>query len=113
MSINRTIRSCRLLSAPAPRPSSHRLRTWWHDSILNPSDVATRPSAGRSPSLTAFLSFLWPGLGEWYAGSAQRALLFAIPVLTVAIVFVLQLQGGAADRCSTAFSQSPRSAAPS
>jgi TM2 domain-containing membrane protein YozV len=47
--------------------------------------------------VAAFLSFLWPGLGEWYAGSAQRALLFAIPVLTVAIVFVLQLQGGAAN----------------
>ena len=47
--------------------------------------------------MAAFLSFLWPGLGEWYADSARRALLFAIPVLAVAIVFALQLRGGAAN----------------
>ena len=51
----------------------------------------------RSPSIAAFLSFLWPGLGQWYAGSARSALLFALPVLTVAVVLGLQLLGGAAD----------------
>ncbi len=47
--------------------------------------------------MAALLSFLWPGLGEWYAGYPRRALLFALPVLAVAIVFGLQLLGGAAN----------------
>lgn len=50
----------------------------------------------RSPSIAAFLSFLWPGLGHWYAGSTRSALLFALPVLTVAAVFGLQLLAGPA-----------------
>jgi LCP family protein required for cell wall assembly len=47
--------------------------------------------------VAAFLSFVWPGLGEWYAGYRRRALLFALPVLAVAVVFGLQLLGGAAN----------------
>lgn len=35
-------------------------------------------------------------MGHWYAGSARSALLFALPVLTVAVVFGLQLLGGPA-----------------
>lgn len=39
-----------------------------------------------SPSLAAFLSFLLPGLGQWYAGRRRVALLFAIPVIVAVLV---------------------------
>jgi LCP family protein required for cell wall assembly len=48
----------------------------------------------RSPGIAAFLSFLWPGLGQWYAGGRRNALLFAFPVLVVvAVVMTWLLQG--------------------
>lgn len=34
----------------------------------------------RSPNVAAFLSFLWPGLGQWYVGRHRSALVFAVPV---------------------------------
>src|SRR5258705_1232693 len=40
----------------------------------------------RSPGIAAFLSFLWPGLGQWYAGTRRTALVLAFPVLVVAVV---------------------------
>ncbi|CAN5532963.1 hypothetical protein BH20CHL6_BH20CHL6_17870 [soil metagenome] len=40
----------------------------------------TSASRSRSPSIATFLSFLWPGLGQWYAGRPRAALLFALPV---------------------------------
>jgi LCP family protein required for cell wall assembly len=40
----------------------------------------------RSPGIAAFLSFLWPGLGQWYAGARRTGLVFALPVLIVAVV---------------------------
>jgi len=40
------------------------------------------------------LSFLWPGLGQWYAGARRSAALFALPVLIAALVAVgLLIQG--------------------
>lgn len=50
----------------------------------------------RSPTLATFLSFLWPGLGQWYAGSGRSAVIFALPVAAVAVVVVVQVLGGAA-----------------
>ncbi len=48
------------------------------------------PSArNRSPFAAAFLSFVFPGLGQLYAGAPQRALLFAAPP-----ILVLALTGG-------------------
>src|SRR5213076_868378 len=41
---------------------------------------------GRSPGIAAFLSFLWPGLGQWYGGFRRSAIVFALPVAIVAIV---------------------------
>jgi LCP family protein required for cell wall assembly len=86
-------------------PSPHPFRTWWTDSILNPSDVAP-PSAGRSPSLTAFLSFLWPGLGHWYTHRRRAALLFALPLLGVVAVLVIQAVGGVGRVAALLFSPS-------
>jgi len=50
--------------------------------------------ATRSTSLAVFLSFLWPGLGQWYQGRRRPALLYAIPVLAAAVVIGAQLVGG-------------------
>src|SRR4029079_16260891 len=48
----------------------------------------------RSPGLAAFLSFLWPGLGQWYAGTRRTALVFASPVVVVAVVVASWLLQG-------------------
>ena len=45
-----------------------------------------RPRA-RSPFTAAFLSLLFPGLGQWYAGATMRALAFAaVPILAIALL---------------------------
>src|SRR4051794_16643861 len=60
-----------------------------------PGVVSTVTSARRrSPSIAAFLSFLWPGLGQWYAGRPRAALLFAVPIAIVLIVFLAWLARG-------------------
>src|SRR5712671_6965168 len=48
----------------------------------------------RSPGIAAFLSFLWPGLGQWYAGARRTALVFAFPVLVVVVVVASWLMQG-------------------
>jgi polyisoprenyl-teichoic acid--peptidoglycan teichoic acid transferase len=48
----------------------------------------------RSPTLATFLSFLWPGLGQWYAGSGRSAAIFALPVAAVAVVVLVQVLAG-------------------
>ena len=41
----------------------------------------------RSPFAAAFLSLLFPGLGQWYAGATMRALAFAAgPILAIALL---------------------------
>jgi LCP family protein required for cell wall assembly len=49
---------------------------------------------GRSPHVAAFLSFLWPGLGQAYADRPRAAALFALPVLSVAFILVVEAIGG-------------------
>ena len=50
-----------------------------------------------SAVVAAALSFIWPGLGQGWAGARRRALLFALPMmlLAVAAILVLMLQGRA------------------
>src|SRR3954452_19895242 len=48
----------------------------------------------RSPALAAFLSFLFPGLGQIYAGRRRRGIVWAIPMLVVVIAALLVLLGG-------------------
>lgn len=50
----------------------------------------------RSPSIAAFLSFLWPGLGHWYTRRQRAALLFGFPMLGVLVVVLVQATGGMA-----------------
>jgi LCP family protein required for cell wall assembly len=52
------------------------------------------PSAGRSPAVAAILSFIWPGLGQLYAGKRRMAAIFAAPVLVLLVVVLYQLRQG-------------------
>jgi polyisoprenyl-teichoic acid--peptidoglycan teichoic acid transferase len=56
-----------------------------------PQRPPTRP---RPPLVAAALSFIWPGLGQWYLGQPRRALLYGAPVLLLAIVLAVQLGAG-------------------
>jgi LCP family protein required for cell wall assembly len=48
----------------------------------------------RSPGIAAFLSFIWPGLGQLYAGARRTGIVFALPVAVVAIVLASWLLQG-------------------
>lgn len=50
----------------------------------------------RSPVVAALLSFVWPGLGQWYVGRPRAALIFAIPVAVLVLVLGVWLAGGLA-----------------
>jgi LCP family protein required for cell wall assembly len=60
-------------------------------------DQSARPARGRSAFAAAFLSLLFPGLGQAYAGAYARALAWAAPA-----VLVLALVGGIALRLNRA-----------
>jgi LCP family protein required for cell wall assembly len=53
-----------------------------------------QPTQARSPLLAAVLSFVWPGLGQFYGRRLVAAAVFALPVLLAAIWLVLQLTNG-------------------
>ena len=55
--------------------------------------VSAPTRRGRSPYTAGFLSFLWPGLGQWYTGRNRTAALFALPVIGIALVLLLQAVG--------------------
>lgn len=48
----------------------------------------------RSASIAAGLSFLWPGLGQWYAGRSRAAALYALPVVLLAAVVIIRVSTG-------------------
>ena len=61
-------------------------------SLFPPSGQA--PARHRSPAVATSLSFLWPGLGQAYAGRRQAALVFAIPVIVVfALLLIVAIRG--------------------
>jgi LCP family protein required for cell wall assembly len=51
-------------------------------------------STDRSSTIAAALSFVWPGLGQWYARRNREALIFAIPVLVVLLLVLTWLAFG-------------------
>ncbi len=57
-----------------------------------PRPYTPRPS--RSPAIAAFLSFIWPGLGQWYAGRPRAAVLFAVPIAAILLLLLIWLAGG-------------------
>jgi LCP family protein required for cell wall assembly len=60
---------------------------------LSTPSVSAPTRRGRSPYTAGVLSFLWPGLGQWYAGRDRTAALFALPVIGIALVLLLQAVG--------------------
>jgi LCP family protein required for cell wall assembly len=61
---------------------------------LDPANPVSPTTEGRSPTVAAALSFVWPGLGHWYTGRPRAALLFALPLLGVLAVLAVQIAGG-------------------
>jgi LCP family protein required for cell wall assembly len=58
--------------------------------------VAAAVSRPGSPLVASLLSFLWPGLGQFYLRRRNEALVFAVPAAVVALWLIAQLsQGGA------------------
>ena len=53
-------------------------------------------SGGRSPSVAAFFSFIWPGLGQLYTGKRRIAAIFLIPTLILLPVLAYQFRQGPA-----------------
>ena len=52
-------------------------------------------SRGRtSPCVAAFLSFIWPGLGQLYAGRRRLAAVFAVPALLVVLIVLFFARRG-------------------
>ncbi len=49
----------------------------------------------RSPNIAALLSFLFPGLGQVYAGHTRRGLLLALPMIGVIALVAIVIGGGA------------------
>lgn len=49
---------------------------------------------GRSPSLAALLSFIWPGLGQLYVGNRRLAALFLAPTVLLLAILGYQLRQG-------------------
>jgi LCP family protein required for cell wall assembly len=56
--------------------------------------VAGGARPARSPSIAAFLSFLWPGLGQWYLGRRRSAVVFAGPVALALVAVAVQASAG-------------------
>jgi LCP family protein required for cell wall assembly len=56
---------------------------------------STGTRSPRSPAIAALLSFLWPGLGQWYLGKPRAAAVFALPIAALVLLLVLWLAGGA------------------
>jgi LCP family protein required for cell wall assembly len=50
-------------------------------------------SANPSPALGALLSFLFPGLGQFYAGDLRKAVLWALPMLVFILAIIWLLLG--------------------
>jgi hypothetical protein len=48
----------------------------------------------RSPALAAGLSFLWPGLGQYYLGLKRASVVFAVPAFLITVYVLLQFRQG-------------------
>src|SRR5688572_27150261 len=47
-----------------------------------------------SPSIAALLSFIFPGVGQMYAGAVRRGVLWAIPRIVLIVAVLLMLRSG-------------------
>lgn len=78
-------------------PRSGRLRGGLVEGGAQPdaSSPGGRVRPLSSPLAASLLSFLWPGLGQFYLRRRNEALLFALPAIAVALWLALQLSQGA------------------
>ncbi len=60
---------------------------------METNEPSTR-AEGRSPSLAALLSFIWPGLGQLYVGNRRLAALFLAPTILLVAILGYQLRQG-------------------
>jgi LCP family protein required for cell wall assembly len=56
--------------------------------------TTARQALRGSRSVAALLSFVWPGLGQLYAGKRRLAALFAVPAIGVALLVLYQARQG-------------------
>ncbi len=64
------------------------------DEGTDPEPTRHPSSPPRSPALAVLLSFLWPGLGQWYMGRRISAVIYAIPPILVAVGLLSLALGG-------------------
>ena len=75
------------------RPGAGKPLSAGEPAAPTPSDAPVQ-GTGRSPSVAAFLSFLWPGLGQLYAGNRRLFALFLVPsLIVIALVAYAMRQG--------------------
>jgi LCP family protein required for cell wall assembly len=58
------------------------------------TDSPTTKGRGRSPSIAALLSFLWPGLGQLYLRHRRLAAIFAMPSVVAVLLLAYALRRG-------------------
>jgi LCP family protein required for cell wall assembly len=81
-------------------PSEH-----WAERARFQVDMIDPPSTTRRhPAIAAFLSFLFPGLGQAYRGERRLALLLAVPVLVLLLAAALAVAVGGNAALNSAFS---------
>ena len=61
-------------------------------------------SQRRHPAIAAFLSFLFPGLGQAYLGERRLAVILALPVLILILAGVLAVAIGGTAALNSALS---------
>lgn len=72
-------------------------RGWvWYSPHALDTNTPSAATKGRSGSIAALLSFVWPGLGQLYAGNRRLAAIFAIPALLLLPLLAYQLRDGVA-----------------
>jgi LCP family protein required for cell wall assembly len=58
------------------------------------TNASPRGPLRESRSIAAFLSFLWPGLGQLYAGGRRQAVVFAVPAFAFLILVLYEARQG-------------------
>ena len=65
--------------------------------VLTSSRLSALPRPSR-PIRSTLLSFLWPGLGQWYAGRTRAALIYFLPAALLALYLLAQVVFMGADQ---------------
>lgn len=66
----------------------------WYIPVTLDTEAPTARGRWRSPAIAALLSFVWPGLGQLYAGRRRLAAIFAAPAALVLLLLLYQMRQG-------------------